>query len=123
VSGPGDLVVEERFAIVPEWLIDAEISDGAFRLYSVLLRFGQSSGARMPSRSTLARRLRRSVDSIDRAMKELAAAGAVVVERRQRGGAQLTNRYHLRTTRADGGRTCAATADVATGGPPGCGPG
>jgi hypothetical protein len=116
VSGLGDLVVEERFAIVPEWLIDAKISDGAFRLYSVLLRYGQSSGARMPSRATLARRLRRSVDSIDRAMKELVAAGAVVVERRQRGGAQLTNRYHLRTTQAGGGRMDAAIADVGAGG-------
>ena len=35
----GTLVVEEaRFAIVPEWVIDAAISDGAFRLYSLLLR-------------------------------------------------------------------------------------
>ena len=49
MNAAGDLVVEERFAIVPEWLIDAEISDAAFRLYSALLRYGQSSGARMPS--------------------------------------------------------------------------
>jgi hypothetical protein len=115
VSGPGDLVVEERFAIVPEWIIDAEVSDGAFRLYSVLLRYGQSSGARMPSRSTLARRLRRSVDSVDRAMKELVAVGAVVVEHRQRGGEQLTNRYHVMSSRR-GSRTGAATHGVSTGG-------
>jgi hypothetical protein len=33
----GTLVVEEpRFALVPEWVIDAAVSDGAFRLYSLL---------------------------------------------------------------------------------------
>ena len=44
----GALDVEDRFAIVPEWLLDAEVSDAAVRLYAVLLRYGQSSGARMP---------------------------------------------------------------------------
>jgi hypothetical protein len=112
----GSLVVEQRFAIVPEWVIDAEISDSAFRLYSVLLRYGQSSGARMPSRATLARRLKkRSVDSVDRAMRELVAVGAVVVERRRRGRQNLTNRYHVLTT-APGGRSHAATNAAEAGG-------
>jgi hypothetical protein len=72
------LVIEERFAIVPEWIIDSDVSDAAFHLYAVLLRYGHSSGTRMPSRATLARRLRkRSVDSVDRAMKKLVAIGAV----------------------------------------------
>lgn len=115
-EGQGWLVVDQHFAIVPEWVIDAEISDAAFRLYSVLLRYGQSSGARMPSRATLARRLRkRSVDSVDRAMKELVAVGAVVVERRRHGRENLTNCYHLmsvppsaRGVGGGGGRTNAA---------------
>src|SRR5690242_1743199 len=98
VGAAASLVVERRFAVVPEWVIDADISDAAFRLYSVLLRYGHTSGSRMPSRATLARRLRkRSPDSVDRAMKELVALGAVVVERRRRGRQNLTNRYHLRT--------------------------
>jgi len=72
-----DLVVEDRFAIVPEWLLDADIGDAAVRLYAVLLRYGQSSGARMPSRATLARRMhKKSTDSVDRALKELVAIGA-----------------------------------------------
>ncbi len=54
------LEVAERFAIVPEWLLDADVSDTAIRLYAVLLRYGQSSGARMPGRATLARRLHKS---------------------------------------------------------------
>jgi hypothetical protein len=47
----GSLVVEDqRFAVVPGWVITAEVSDAAFRAYSMLLRFGDTSGCRMPSR-------------------------------------------------------------------------
>jgi hypothetical protein len=91
----GTLVLEQRFAIVPEWVIDAGVSDCAFRLYAVLLRYGQTSGQRMPGRALLAARLHKSTDTVDRALKELVAAGAVVIERRRRGRVNLTNRYHL----------------------------
>src|SRR6516165_5358361 len=68
----GSLLLDEHFAIVPEWVLDAPISDCALRLYAVLLRYGHSSGARMPGRATLARRLRKnSTDTVDRAMREL----------------------------------------------------
>lgn len=110
---PGEenvLVVEDQFfALVPEWVIEADIPDGPFRLYCLLLRYGNSSGVRMPSRGTLARRLGRSTDAVDRAMRALEKAGLVVVQHRQRCGATLTNQYHLRTQRpaaaaaADGG--------------------
>ena len=117
----GTLVVEEpRFAIVPEWVIDAAVSDGAFRLYSLLLRYGNSSGCRMPSRQTLARRLRRSVDAVDRAMRQLTQAGIVRVEHRRAGEQFLSNRYHVRTTAPahpgsvdGGGRKYAATPNPA----------
>jgi hypothetical protein len=109
------LDVEDRFAIVPEWLLDAEISDAAVRLYAVLLRFGQSSGARMPSRSTLARRLRkRSTDTVDRAMRELVELGSVVVENRFDGGQRLTNRYLVRTSRPRGGDVGGGRKNAAT---------
>ena len=115
----GTLFVEEpRFAIVPEWVIDAAVTDGAFRLYSLLLRYGNSSGCRMPSRPTLARRLRRSVDAVDRAMRQLTEAGIVRVEHRRCGEQFLSNRYHVRTTAPahpaaaeGGGRVIAATPE------------
>ena len=132
----GELVVEERFAIVPEWLLDSNVSDCAVRLYAVLLRFGQSSGARMPSRATLAARLhKRSVDTVDRAMRELVELGAVCVQARYAGRERLTNSYRVRTSRpADpsgvdvdrpvpfivtpgGGRTVAATPTREAGSP------
>jgi hypothetical protein len=34
----GTLILEQHFAIVPAWVIDADISDAPYRLYSVLLR-------------------------------------------------------------------------------------
>ncbi len=111
------LVEEQRFSILPEWVLDLEVSDAAIRLYAVLLRYGGSSGSRMPSRRTLAERLHRSVDSIDRAMRELESAHVVRVERRRHGLENLTNRYHLRTSdpaipavpAREGGRRSAAT--------------
>src|SRR3954451_5706794 len=95
----GVLVLEQHFAIVPEWVLDAEISDAALRLYAVLLRYGQTSGHRMPGRRLLASRLhKRSRDSVDRALKELVGIGAVVVQHRRQGPVNLTNRYVLRST-------------------------
>ena len=114
---PAGLVVEDRFAIVPEWLLDADVSDTAIRLYAVLLRYGQTSGARMPGRATLARRLhKKSTDSVDRAMRELVEIGAVHVQHRYAGGQRLTNLYQLRAVRGraaeeGGSRKSAATPD------------
>ena len=92
------MVEPQRFAIVPEWVLDLDVSDAALRLYALLLRYGGTSGTRMPSRRLLAERMRRSVDSVDRAMRDLETAGLVRVERRRRGRENLTNRYHVRTT-------------------------
>lgn len=62
-------MVEERFAIVPERLLDAAVSDAAVRLYAVLLRsVADLLGADVTSRRLLAARLQRSTDSVDRAM-------------------------------------------------------
>ena len=95
----GTLVVEgPRFAIVPEWMIDSPIPDAGFRLYSLLLRYGNSSGTRMPSRATLAHRLRRSVDAVDRALRQLVEADVVRVEHRRCDGVlpgePLPRAYH-----------------------------
>lgn len=98
---PGDdslLIEDQRFSIIPEWVIDADIPDSCFRLYSLLLRYGNGTGNRMPSRATLARRLRRSVDAIDRALRVLSEAGIVRVEHRRAGAQHLPNRYHVRTS-------------------------
>lgn len=115
---PGTLLVEDvYFAVVPEWVIHAELSDAAFRLYCLLLRFGNGSGQRMPSRRLLAIRLHRSMDSVDRALRELESARVVVVERRRRDGANLTNRYHVRTSPPAKTDAAARPEDEPDGGP------
>ena len=112
------LDVEDRFAIVPEWVLDAAISDAAVRLYAVLLRFGHTSGARMPARSTLARRMhKKSTDTVDRAMRELVELGAVIVQNRFDGGQRLTNKYLVRTSRPrdnKSGKSGSSRTDAAT---------
>ncbi|MDQ3054253.1 MAG: hypothetical protein M3R66_10695 [Actinomycetota bacterium] len=55
-----ELVLEDRFSIVPEWVLDADIGDCALRLYAVLLRYGNSTGAEMPARTPRTGRLVRS---------------------------------------------------------------
>ena len=59
------------FSILPEWVLDAEISHGAVRLYALLARYTNSDQAAWPSRATLATRLRTSKDTVDRLIKEL----------------------------------------------------
>ena len=129
-----ELVLEDRFSMVPEWVLDADIGDCALRLYAVLLRYGNTTGARMPARTTLAARLhKKSTDTVDRALAELVQLGAVQVEHRWFGQQRLTNQYRIRTSRPHrrtdqaqtapepaperGGRTDAATPiDTARGG-------
>lgn len=111
------------FAIVPEWVLDAEISDRAVRLYAILSRYADSDGWAWPSRKTLAIRLGRSVDALDRAVRELVDAHMLtVVARFDDAGDRTSNGYTL--VRMDpaverlGSRTDAATgsrSDAATG--------
>ena len=77
-----EVSVDGYFAILPEWIIDAEISDRAVRLYAVLRRFANGELKARPSRAKLAVRLRTSLSSIDRALRELQVIGAVTVRHR-----------------------------------------
>ena len=72
----------DYFAIVPEWVLDADISANAIRLYAVLNRYANDRGRAWPSRRTLAERLRVSASTIDRAKDELVGIGALTVEAR-----------------------------------------
>ena len=100
VPDGAELVLEDRFSIVSEWVLDADIGDCALRLYAVLLRYGNTTGARMPSRTTLAGLLhKKSTDTVDRALAELVDLGAVQVQARWAGRQRLTNQYRIRTSR------------------------
>jgi Helix-turn-helix domain len=83
------------FAIIPEWVLDAPMTDRAVRLYAVLARYADQDGKAFPSRRTLARRLKCSLDSLDRARRELEKIGALATEPRQDERGQTTNLYVL----------------------------
>jgi len=70
------------FTIIPEWLLDAEVSDGAVRLYGILGRYADEEGRSFPSRGLLAQRMRTTTKSVDRRVQELVQVGALVVEHR-----------------------------------------
>lgn len=104
-SKPLDRVTADlRFAMIPEDLLYSDISDGALRLFAVLHRHADRGGESYPRRTRLAKFCRCSVDTIDRRLVELKAAGWVDVEARHDEGGQRSNLYQVRL----GGGTDAA---------------
>lgn len=90
---------QDYFAIVPEWVLLADISANAVRLYAVLNRYANSRGKAWPSRRTLADNLRVSPSTVDRAKDELVALGALTVETRTTpAGDYTSNLYTLATS-------------------------
>ncbi len=85
------------FSITPEWVLDAEISDRAVRLYGLLGRYADAKGEAFPRRRTLAERLNCSINSLDRAVAELKSIGALETgERWRMDGGQSANLVTLR---------------------------
>lgn len=77
-----EVEIDGYFAILPEWILDADISDRAVRLYAVLRRYADGKGRARPSRAKLAIRLRCSLSSVKRGLKELQDIGSVTVRQR-----------------------------------------
>src|SRR5258708_3597514 len=76
------VVRADYWAKVPEWVLYASISDRAVRLYGVLARHAKSDGTGAdPGRARLARLLRCSPSSLDRARRELEGINAIEVDR------------------------------------------
>lgn len=65
------------FAAIPTWLLDADVSDRAIRLFAKLNRYAGSDGCCNPGRKRLADEMHTSMDSVDRAKAELIEAGAL----------------------------------------------
>lgn len=84
------------FATVPEWLLDADVSDRAVRLFAILSRHADREGKAFPGRRYLAQRLKCSTASVDRAAAELVDAEALAVRANWRAdGGQTSNLYWL----------------------------
>lgn len=77
------VTVDIKFAIIPEWMIYADVSDRAFRLYAVLRKHANNeTGESRPSRARLATLMRVSLSTIDRTLDELVKAGAIEIRHR-----------------------------------------
>lgn len=86
-----------RFSIIPEWVLDADVSDRAIRVYSILARYADNETLQaFPSRETLAKRAHCHWRSIDRAIDELIKLGAVTKAHRKNGDSYQSNIYTLR---------------------------
>ena len=102
-----------RFSIVPEWVLDASVSDRAVRIYALIARYADNDTLQaFPSRETLAKRAGCNVKSVDRAIAELQTVGALIKSHRRSGDAYQSNLYtvrripgHLRTPESPGGDT------------------
>ena len=97
-DSPDLLQADFYFAQIPEWVLYAPITAVAVRLYCVLHRYADKEGKAFPSRKTLAGRMGlKSPKSIDAALKELVAVGAVTFEHRLNDkGDQTSNLYTVR---------------------------
>lgn len=79
-------IVGEAFAILPERVLYADISAHAVRIYAALQRFVNLPKGAIPSRGTIAEKVRVSRATANRAIKELVDAGLITVEPRYREG-------------------------------------
>lgn len=75
---------DQYFAIIPEAVLYGDISPAAVRVFGCLNRYANSdTGKCHPSRTTIAKKCRINVKTVDRAIQELVAFGAVTVEHRK----------------------------------------
>lgn len=94
-----------RYAQVPTWVVRHPlVSDRAVRLYVTLWGFADwTTGEARVSRRRLADAMRRDVKSVDRAVRDLIAVGALTVESAAFAGRQGWNVYALQWTDPEGG--------------------
>lgn len=85
------------FQQIPNWVFESDISATAIKLYLVLRRNGDNKrGTSYWSRRKLAEQLRTSLNTMDRAKKELLEMGAVCqINRKNKDGDWTSNLYHV----------------------------
>ena len=83
------------FFLIPIGIFNYDFKPTALAVYMVLSRYSDSNGECYPSRETIAANCNVSVDTVDKAMKELKSAGLVEVTPRFSEGAQSTNLYKI----------------------------
>ena len=104
-SKNGGLKADVYFTIIPEWVLLADISAQAVRLYGLIRRYADSDNQAWPSRTTLANRLNVSTKTIDRSLGELSGIGAISIHHRfDASGDPTTNLYRILSVQGVGTR-------------------
>jgi len=95
---PLTLVRDDPFSLIPDWVLAARPSSKAIHIYALLARYADPHyGHAYPSRKALAEATHLSLDSIDRAVKELVRIKAIEVEKRTTlSGQTRANTYTIR---------------------------
>jgi len=91
--------LEVEFAIIPLWLLTADVSAQAVRIYGVLARLGYKGRVPHPTHKDLAEAGRCSVATARRAVGELVALGAIEVNPRIDGRGRDSNEYLIKVNR------------------------
>jgi hypothetical protein len=88
------------FQQIPNWVFESEVSATAIKLYLVLRKNGDNKrGVSFWSRKKLAEQLGTSLNTMDRAKKELIDMGALCqINRKNKDGDWTSNLYHLHST-------------------------
>lgn len=86
-----------KFSMIPEWLLDIDISPRAYQVYGALAKYANNSTKEtFVSQQTLAERLNCARSTINNAIQELRQRGCIVVqERYDETGHQKSNNYIL----------------------------
>ena len=85
-----------KFSMIPEWLLDIDLSAGAYMVYGALAKYANNkSKETFVSHTTLAKKLGVSRNTIINRVRELELKGAILVEHRYEGGHQKSNNYVL----------------------------
>lgn len=92
---------DQYFAIIPEWVLYADISPAAVRVYGCLNRYANdSTGKCHPSRKAIAEKTRIGLSTVDRSIDELVKIGAIEVRHRKSpNGDSTSNEYTLKMNR------------------------
>ena len=93
----GDALVESEFyfSIVPEFVVDCG-KPRAIQVYAILARYADREGTAFPGRPLIAERAQCSIDTVDRALRELEALKAIEVQRTKKpDGSYERNVYTL----------------------------
>jgi len=110
-AGDARVEAEFYFSIVPEFVVDCG-NPRAIQVYAILARFANREGTAFPGRPLIAERADCSIDTVDRALRELESMKAITVARtKKEDGSWERNVY---TLLQGGGRVGAGRGDRAS---------